>query len=354
MVYDERHQPYIYEEHGINLLADTDHPAITTWQETIPEDIRTALQGFKTWQISLLQLVKHWDEARDLLQTNPLLLWLTWDHAAKNKWSPGKLTQVLAMKQPAILREIELIGTKSSNKLLRKIDIEELDRYELALIRNVWQNPDLLPRITHQNKLTIRLLRLYKSFPWIAGRPLSKVFDEIDCKWRHRELVILASDCQYMSLRRDNIEHHLSHCTSFERVERLHAQLVEQINAERLERDERYQHRFGRRDEVGNLLPFPEPPHPGNEHIHPILTPEALLDEGVNMKHCVRSYTEQVQAGDYFVYHMDFPEKLTIGVDLKNGKLVSLSQICGKCNKRPSDAAKNTVHQWIIDVLNEK
>ena len=352
--YDDIYHPEVHQEHGVNLLAPTDHPAINEWQKTIPGDVLSVLSRFKHWRVSLLQLVRNWREADDLLATNPLLLWLVREYAEEQGWTTRELQQALTLKQPVLLQTIELTGTKSANKLLKKIDFDYLDKQDSKFIRSVWQDSDILNRLSHQKRISIRLLQFYKKFPWIVGRPLSKVFDEIECSWEEKELSILVKDAFRMGTSQMNgqsavIERRLASCSSVDAVERIHNTLVEQMHVMHVMHVE--QERviaYGLRDDAGQFLPFPNPPHPGTEQIIPIRTPNELAEEGKFMSHCAASYTEMVQTGTYFLYRMETPARLTIGVRVHEGKIIAIDQVKGRFNKIADRNIKAIVDDWFL------
>ncbi len=72
------------------------------------------------------------------------------------------------------------------------------------------------------------------------------------------------------------------------------------------------------------------------------------------MRHCVASYTRRIQEGEYFVYHMDHPQPLTIGVKVRNGAVTGHDQIKGIRNHRAEKEANDIVMSWIKNLLNAR
>ena len=98
----------------------------------------------------------------------------------------------------------------------------------------------------------------------------------------------------------------LMSCRTRGALQRLHDRLVAELN----EKDTK----ILVRDVSGNLVPFLKPPLEGNDKIFPIADQLELLREGKEMRHCISSYLNSVIAGEYFVYQMLEPQRLTIGI----------------------------------------
>ncbi|WP_422460454.1 PcfJ domain-containing protein [Endozoicomonas sp. ALB115] len=345
---DETHRPVLFAEPGLNFLAETDSPAIKQWQSTVPEHLLRALQPFRLWNFSLLQMAFQWQEMKDLLVSNPALVWLAREYMDSHEVSFGKFRELLNRKQHQILEAIGLTGTKSAIRSLRRLQVESYSPRMAELVRQLWRQPSLVARFNHQQKIDRPFMRLVQRLPWVAGRPLAKTLDTIDCRWQYEELIQLAMDACSMSRHDPDIEERLACARSFAAVENIHNQVVEVFNAD-------HQGHLARSmaltDDNGELLPFHSPPHPGTADIQPILTPQALSNEGKRMNHCVGSYIRQVQDGEYFVYHMESPQPLTIGVRVRLGRIISYDQIKGICNVQPDVVAKDKVLAWVKDAV---
>ena len=348
---DEVHHPEVFSEPGLNLLAKTDSLALTHWQSTVPENLLLALRPFRLWNFSLLQMAFQWREMRDLIASNPALVWLVREYADTHNLSHSKLRQLLNLKQHQILKNIGLTGTKSSVRSLRRIQVESYNPSMAELVRQLWRQPEIVEQFKHQQKIDRPFMRLIQRLPWIAGRPLAKTLDTIQCHWRYEELIQRVIDTRSMSRDDPEVEERLACARSFAAVENLHRRAIERFN-------DHNQGRLARvtalTDDDGDPLPFPDPPDPGTADIQPILTPQALLDEGRRMEHCVGSYIRTVQDGNYFVYHMKSPEPLTIGVRVRQGRITNYDQIEGVRNGRPTEEAKNKVLAWITAAVSKR
>ena len=337
--------PSLLQDPGIDLLSSSESPAVIQWQQTIPADIRERVAFYPEHPIVSLYILRHWPEANDLLESNPLLLWLALDYAIINNWNIADLRTSLGLTQHELLQRIGLSGTRSSCRILRKIKIEQLGLAEKQAIRQIWKQPDSLRRMSHYSTITYQALTLIKQYPWIAGQPLASVFEEMDCNWQHAELMRTIQDIFRMSQDEERLQRQISNCISTNAVNNIHDRLVEETNNYN---PNPYNILL---DNRGSPVPFPAPPHPGTDLIQPIANQDALAEEGRKMQHCVYSYIRDIQTGRYYVYHMDSPQRLTIGVRVRDGKIVNHDQIKGILNCRAHVEALEIVMDWFQDAL---
>jgi hypothetical protein len=68
------------------------------------------------------------------------------------------------------------------------------------------------------------------------------------------------------------------------------------------------------------------------------------------MRHCVASYTDRVYDGQYAIYKVLEPERLTLGLRLRPGG-VALDQLKGVANRAPSPEAQAAVEHWLHEQL---
>ena len=180
----------------------------------------------------------------------------------------------------------------------------------------------------------------------LIGHPLFHALVSLDCTWRRQEALLLLRDCLRMGLR---IDQELRHCRTLESLNRIHnrhaIRMYDGANGVRL---------AILKDDAGNPLPFPRPPHPGTDLIKPITTPDELVQEGSVMRHCVGSYVRTVQEGQSYIYNMHEPQRVTIGLNLRNGKAFKLEQVKGYGNVPASKETMLLVRSWMAEVLSEK
>ena len=86
------------------------------------------------------------------------------------------------------------------------------------------------------------------------------------------------------------------------------------------------------------------------------MTQQEIVDEGREMKHCIASYMGSVSLGQFSVYQMHEPERLTIGISIPNpgspkkAGQCFLREVRGKCNRYPSEASMKLIEDWFESV----
>lgn len=117
---------------------------------------------------------------------------------------------------------------------------------------------------------------------------------------------------------------------SYQQIDAIHDEMVQQFNE--------YSYQLAQTDE------FPIPPFTGTEHIIPIDNKADLLKEGREMKHCVGSYTNQVKCGNCYIYKVMEPQRATLSVSPKTGKILQLKL---SANRVPKRQTYNEVNKWL-------
>ncbi|RMA82683.1 PcfJ domain-containing protein [Umboniibacter marinipuniceus] len=101
------------------------------------------------------------------------------------------------------------------------------------------------------------------------------------------------------------------------------------------------------RNDSGVAIPAPPPPVKPSGLINWLSTPEEVIDEGRAMRHCVASYAQRVQRGEYALYHMSEPGDLTIGLR-RSVAGWQLDQVRGICNRLPTKEELEAIDEWFL------
>ena len=192
--------------------------------------------------------------------------------------------------------------------------------------------------LVHERQLSCRLVKILEDYPWVAGRPLQRLL----CEASNRTLREWINDSLRMG--GEAALRELRRCDRLSQVRRLHERLI----VEQIAQDGNPRRRFTAN---GQILPFPPAPLADTATIQAIRTPDALQLETRLMRHCVASYTNAIYDGQYAVYQVLEPERLTLGLRLHRGG-VSLDQLKGVSNRSPSAEAQAAVEQWLHAQLN--
>ena len=314
-----------------------DDPAISQWRASIPPTVLTSLQQLPDNRAIAAELAVHSIAAKELLESNPTLMWLLIDRGLLKPECNHHVLRPPGMKQRHLLAQLGLEGTKQQVRIVRKTCDSRLTKSEVNGLIDLLNNPTICNYLSHLPEVTSHQIVLLASYPWLAGCPAKALISFLE----DRQLLRCFADTVRML---DDLEP-LKRCKLPLQLTRLHDRLVERLNNRRL------QEAFIR-DEEGRIVSLPDPPVPGNEHVSPLTTQRAILSEGVAMRHCIGSYLRRVVNGSYAVYQMEQPERLTIGISIRADGSVLLDDIRGYRNAMPSDESVAIAQAWWADYAN--
>ncbi|EIC22029.1 PcfJ domain-containing protein [Thiorhodovibrio frisius] len=311
--------------------------AFRQWFATIPNAIAEPLAHLPAAQYALARLAQRSEPVRDLVISNVNLCYLLHQFATEHGYPEQSLAEIAARKQTDILREMGLPPHKRVVKLIRKIAMEEIDKFAFSRLFRVLGDEAVCNALVHEQRLTRRLFLVLARYPWVAGRPLQRLLCEATDPSRREwveDNIRMGGEEAVRTMQRFN---------QISQLRRLHDRLIAaQMHQDRC--------RLRRYDANGKVLSFPPAPFADTQSIQAIKTPDALQGETEEMAHCVSSYSERIYNGRYAVYKVLAPERLTLGLKIREGH-VSFDQLRGLANKPPSQQAQAAVEQWFRDCL---
>ena len=90
----------------------------------------------------------------------------------------------------------------------------------------------------------------------------------------------------------------------------------------------------------------PEAPLRGTAAIVPITSAIALLDEGVDLRHCAAQLVIDVLAGAVFFYRVLVPERATLSIRVRGG-VAEVDELRGMQNASVGLATRAAVESWL-------
>ncbi len=231
-----------------------DDPAISRWRASIPPTVLTSLQQLPDNRAIAAELAVYSTGAKELLESNPTLMWLLIDRGLLNPEGNHHVLLPPGMKQRHLLAQLGLQGTKQQVRIVRKTRDSRLTKSEANGLLDLLNNPTICNYLSHLPEVTSHQIVLLASYPWLAGCPAKALIPCLE----DRQLLRSFADSVRML---DELEP-LQRCKVPLQLTRLHDRLVERLNNRRLQ-DALI------RDEEGRIVPLPQPPVPGNEHVSP-------------------------------------------------------------------------------------
>jgi len=332
----ETHKSEYYEDSGLTLSFLFQCASLDDWSNGIPAYIKTAVlefeQQFNKHAFSALSFASRSEAAAQMLLSSPILMWMILQYSIQNKLSPEVAVELFSLKRTKI---IALFGFPESKSVLRFLYKYQPKDFELSHFNVIKQFIDLFDMKVISRIQNIR----YALIQWLITEPrwihagFVKTLNEA---YSIQTLEVYVQDTFRMGrqLQNPQIEQNLLGCQTVEEVIQMHDRLIERVNEISF---------YGLEKIV-----YPTPPLEATESIIPILNHKELMLEGREMKHCISSHHNRVLDGVYFVFRILEPERATIGLHIRNGKIV-VDQIRLKCNKMPSEETKEKVHWWLLN-----
>ena len=305
-------------------------PAVLTWKESFPVDVLFALEAMPSHKARLAEYASKSYPVRDLLLSNPILLWGLCEYGFLNDVTLDEIEELTRLKQRDLCTHLKLEGTQQQVRLLKRMSGVSRTKDELRSHIRLLKHQAVCNYLSHaKGELGVDLHLLTKHL-WLASCPARALIPLLS----NREHWIIFRDILRMT---DDITE-LQQCTTVNALNRLHDRLVVELN--------QWRGRELIRDEYGQPVPFPEPPLPETDNIIPITSQAELIEEGRVMHHCIASHLRSVVDGKFAVYRMMAPERLTIEVLVMGGGQLVLREVRGKCNRLPSAASKAIIEGW--------
>ena len=337
---DIEHQKFInayHEDQGLSLAWLFNVPEGTDWQAGFPPAIAQALlafeQRFRQHTFSSLWFVSRSLPAQELLVSAPLLVWLIMEHAKQACLPPDAVFPLFSLKRTQILALHGLPASAAVLKLLHKYHATDFNQQDIALIRGLYAQFE--PRVLSRFKRMQRDLATWLlDHPDIIQYPF--IYDLADTdivsiRTTLRDTLAMAEQGRLPQAQRQ-----LQQCRQLDGLYALHDDLVTHYNRIQIQ--------------TKKNTHYPICPLTGNEQIIPVTNAYDLMQEGINMKHCIGSYHQRVLNGEYFVFQVMAPERATLGLHYVRGEL-KVDQLRLKRNGTPAKATEETVYWWLTELV---
>lgn len=367
----------------------------------LPARLKAALLPFRGLWFPIAQLCTREPAALDLLDNNPVLLWmilygclyrgsiiryyssdryphynLGHIHDKLKNYPVIDPVTVLHHKQPDIIGQLCGQPSKSAARLLRKVRLQHANEHEYlglmsmlsseymqAFFRHWCPVPAycLSTFANHPELMSLKFLRNYADLiaPFAKNtnshsKPLTNTAvgfpdtERENSQQRLRDLLGLINDTKNMAriINRptEEVIDVIVTSVSEAAIRRYHDRLIRERNHQHVDMDT-----TGWDDAMTVLsdggMTFPPPPVTGCDIIHPIQNSDDLIAEGIYMEHCVASYQEQIEQGDCYVYRVLAPQRATLCIS--GQPPFSIIELQQANNLRVSKTTLLMVKKWL-------
>lgn len=314
-------------------LFEVDDPAVAAWKLTFPDQLLQGVDALPSHRCKAIALAATHEKVVDILVTNPVLLWLLIDRRVIGDESAEQINHLLGDKQVKLCSLVGLSERKQVVKLLKKAASLKLQKSELESFVELLETPAVRDYLSHQKTISPAVLKLLRTNQWLVLSKARALIPSL-CQPEFRRIF---DDV----LRMIEDVSQLQNCATTAALQRLHDNLVEELNESRGTKLIR--------DPMGNPRPIPPAPLQSAYSIEPITEQIELIKEGREMRHCIASHLFSVVSGDYAVYRMLEPERLTIEIVVTDWGQCFLKEVRGKGNRLPATASMDIIEKWFSE-----
>lgn len=303
---------------------------------SLPKEVQARLDATPSVkQFAVLQAMLLSSEAMELALSSPLLFMLLVDEADKQGVDEAFFQHLVRCKRTAILEYLGLPARASLLKILHRSRLQLRYAEDVQAIREVLQTPEkvrLLQHVRQPSLATFLLLSRHTGPTWPGLLSMLSqncgIKEVLEISRLVRDAYNLGASVSALQKTATRQALHTLH----DRFIRRYNQVSVQDRALLLEA----QH--------GS---YPTAPVAGSRTIIPVNDWHALLQEGIDMQHCVGSYSGAVAQREVYVYQVTEPERLTLSLkQTAHGWVVD--ELKGLANAEPEQASINAVQHWLL------
>lgn len=329
---------------NIPLFRPLDYPEnhpVRCFLNGIPSEVIDLTEPYELNRLTLMRFVREEPAVRDLLAHSPGILFLFLDWFQANDVTIEEACAIIKKRR----REILTFATgravsESTVRFLKKFQPSGYGQEELDILCRAISNEALITRFRH-----------IKSFDKTALQVALNNSAMLSCRFFEDALKIHGDASHAVRVWNDTermgralgIQDHgvvIKNCRTVEQLTAIHDRWMDRLNEEAVENGE----------PRATIPPFtgdfPDPPIPGDGNIEPILTASDLHAEGRAMRHCVRSYAEDVANGRSFIYRVKKPERGTLELRITGDK-IRMGQLKLIRNRPASFETRKSVQDWL-------
>lgn len=307
--------------------------------DRIPPRVRSLLSGFTYRQFHMLNFLARCGEpALEMSEANPALAFCLASNWAFHKPAVQRPLRsaraLLAKKQVEILEWLGFPATEPTRKLMRKVEMKEVDTTTLFFLRGALRRPELVERLCHLPRINDDIVRI------VTGRELRPLVTQ---GFLYQLSAQTQTDGHYAGLVMD-AEHLCRYCRPDTPPPVFH-------NLSRLESFVEEMRELRHRTMWERPMPreLPPPPLPGTETIIPLVSPNDLVREGREQRNCSASMARTIADGDFYMYSVRMPsgERATMSIAKRHDGSYMIVQLAGPRNQEVSSMLRKHVRMWI-------
>jgi len=317
-------------------LADQRRKAFDGFRFSMPKPVAAAVEKFQSRQWGILRLIQLSEGAIELARLNPALAFALGNFKPfRDKFTTMEGAAAISKRrQRDIAEAFGFPGTEATAKILAKIFPESVAVDTLLQLREALRQEGTLKPLSHMQKLNAGVLALAtnaKLFESSTPALLAEVADSATEKYEAKAAEMLSDTLEMLAVidptaGRPKVQ-------SLARLRSMHTEVSMKFLALRSG------------GSVGTRLPAP--PLRGTRDITPIMTVEALVEEGQAQNNCVATYAERIRRRTTFIYRVLRPERATLSIVRGEDGDWRIAELEARGNTNVSVMTRRSVESWL-------
>lgn len=299
-----------------------------------------SVSQFQYLQVAILKVCVESYRCNQMLESNPCLLWILLDFACENNIDVDQINSLLGLKRQSILFQIFGTLPNGAGRFIAKVKLLNGVENELDIIKRVILNQDIIEAFSHFEEIPIQVLYLAERYPDLIGARY--VFDVCFPKRERISFYLegIPALCKKtedtinlgIALNIKNASKFVKSCRNTNELDRLHDKWAASLNKSRT---------FYNPD-----IKFDVPSIREADGMKWLSTANSLVNEGVEMEHCIATYVNKAQKGVSIIFSIFDPERATLEVGKRDGKYI-LKEVKKKNNLEVNDSTREKIQEWL-------
>jgi hypothetical protein len=341
------------------LLASELEGDVDAFVSEIPLLFRSVVEEFKAHRALILRLMRLRSETAQLARSNPALLLLLAEEIAHGGITLRDAAELVMRRRRDIAGVCGCPAKESSVKILSRMEAQTWPVQTIGNLRHIIRHhPGSLFALRQLPCISESVISLISRWPDIVTcafmrqdeRFLSALsredgFEaEVDSLLRCYRDITTIGDCLEMN----DLHRRIERLSSASSLYKLHDHLATHLNRLLCNEEKRREIRRKYRNTI-----FPSPPIAGTTSIMPIRTMGQLMREAAEMRNCVASYGDRIDAGLCYIYRVLRPQRCTLSITVTENTF-RIDELAGKDNCPPFPKTKRAVEWWLRDGIEQR
>lgn len=302
--------------------------------------IRFLIAKFIYLQTAALKVCIETPRGVQMLESNLCLFWLVLDYCQNGMVLASRVHELLGVKRK---RLIDLIAGKyidGVERFISKIDLFVADRDEIEIIKRFILNENAISVFSEWNRIPVQVLYVIEKHPDFLGARF--LLD-----WCEREAIqksyFLCGFYDLVKLTNDVIRLGEELKLKNSKVLVFECKTIKQLN----DLHDKWSYVFNKNGVYHSPDTYFEKPLINNCHdVEWISSANSLIDEGIEMMHCVAVYINKVRRHESYMFSVFSPERATLELGFRNGSYF-IKELKGIKNSEVGKETREKIIVWL-------